>query len=120
MTLSGASGPLSEQQVLGLVPDFELDDTTAAFYGKKKRLASYDKAFPQSDAALIAIEMQDFASAIWGRRQPEVDGTLGLKAVAKCYAVLESGLAGLPVSAADVEEDRVCVYQEEINRSIGL
>lgn len=120
LTPSGASEPLSEQQVLDLVPDFELDDTTAAFYGKRKRLASYDKTFPQADAALIAIEMQDFANAIRGRSQPEVDGTLGLKAVAKCYAVLESGLAGLPVSVADVEADKVCAYQEEINRSVGL
>ena len=119
LTLSGASEPLSENQVLELVPEFELDSATAVFY-EKNRLASYEMEFSRSDATLIAIEMQDFAAAINGMGKPEVDGGLGLKAVAKCYAVLESGFAGLPVTVADVEEDRLFAYQEEINRSIGL
>jgi len=120
LTLSGSSEPLSGQEVLALVPDFELDDITAPFFSGQKRLASYDKTFPESDAALIAIEMQDFANAIRGDSKPEVDGAVGLKAVAECYAVLESGSAGIPVTLADVEQDRVNAYQEEINDSIGL
>ena len=45
---------------------------------------------------------------------------IGLDAVALTYAFLESGHLRQPVSFADVAEDRVNSYQQEINAAAGL
>jgi len=117
---SGGTGPLGEKEVLGLVPDFSLDDLTAAFFNGERRLSSYNLPFDEIDRTLIAIELQDFADAIISHKQPEVTGEVGLKDVALCYAILESGYLGEPVSFSDVLSDKVNAYQREINASIRL
>ena len=83
-------------------------------------MASYDLDSRQTDARNIAIELEDFARSILDRRPPEVTGQIGLNAVALVYAVLESGLAGRPVSFAEVAEDRLNDYQQSANDHIGL
>ena len=120
INLSGQARPLTEEEALKLVPQFELDDVTSRFFSGKRRLSSYQMPFAQADSSLIAIEMQDFGDAVLHGREPEVDGNTGLKAMAMCYAVLESGFSQQSVSLTDVVEDRVNAYQSEINDSIGL
>jgi len=120
VTPSGAQGPLPESETLALAPRFQLDEATARFFGGQRRLSSYQVPFEQVDRKLVAIELQDFANAVLNGTDPEVPGEAGLKAVALCYAILESGHAGRAVSFADVVEDRVNTYQAEINESVGL
>ena len=49
--------------MLALVPDFALDDVTAALFGAE-RLATYSLAWADIDANLLRIEQADFTAAI--------------------------------------------------------
>jgi predicted dehydrogenase len=120
LTKIGAQEPVAIEEVLDLVPNFHLDETTSRFFNGQKRLSSYKLTFEEIDRKLIAVELQDFADAVMTGGQPEVTGGVGLKAVALTYAFLESGLVNKPVSLKDVAEDKVNAYQREINESIGL
>ena len=112
--------PVPESELLNLVPDFELDDMTSRIFDGARRMYSYDMDFPQIDAKIIALELEDFADAIRTGSEPEVTGQVGLDAVALTYAFLESGAAKEPVSFADVAADRTNAYQQEINDAFGL
>ena len=68
----------------------------------------------------MAIEIHDFADAILTGRPPEVDGQLGLTAVAAVLAAFESGLAGRPVTMAEMLAGKVTAYQDDIDRGLGL
>lgn len=120
ITRSGEEASLAESDVLDLVPDFELNDLTAPFFGDKRRLTSYDMTFPEIDRTLLALELQDMAESVIDGREPEIPGQVGLDAVALVYAILESGHLGAPVSFADVAADRVNAYQQDANEAAGL
>ena len=120
LTKLGEPAPMTEDEVLELVPQFELDDRTAALFDGSRRLSSYEMPYERSDAKLIALELQEFGEAILSGRQPEVTGAMGLDAVALTFAILESGSLNEPVSLVDVAADRVNGYQREINESVGL
>ena len=77
-------------------------------------------SFQEVDSKIIAIEYHDFASAILNDQHPEVDGIVGMKAVAAIYGILESAVLGVSVKMSDVESGRICGYQEEIDRALGL
>jgi len=111
----GRNNPIVGDELLDLVPDFQLDDMTAEFWHGQKQMASYDMAFPDIDAKLVAIEYQDFGEAILSRREPEVGAEAGMKALAFAYGLLESGHAGQPVRLADVLSGTVSEYQQEID-----
>ena len=119
VTLSGGS-PVGQSDLLGQVPGFRLDETTARMFGGRERMTSYDAAFEVPDRKLIAIELQDFANAILSGGRPEVTGEEGLDAVALSYAILESGHVAQPVGFDDVRGDRVGAYQRSINEAVGL
>jgi predicted dehydrogenase len=74
--------------VLGLVPDYRLDDTTAALFGGD-RLTSYERHWAEIDANLLGIEQADFAAAIEQDREPEVNGEQGLRSLAVMAGLLE-------------------------------
>ena len=119
--LESASEPLDQQQMLDLVPDWELDDVTAKFFGGATRMGSYDVGFEAIDRILVAIEMQELASAIESNdRNVEVDAEVGMKALAVSYGLLESGNSGQPVSLADIMDGSVAEYQSEIDREAGI
>lgn len=101
--------------LLKLVPDWELDGKTAALWGGKRRMASYEMPFEEIDRKIIAIEYQDFVEAVEDGREPEVGPEGGMKALALLYAVLESGETGKPVKIGDVISGKVSAYQREIN-----
>jgi predicted dehydrogenase len=103
--------------ILDLVPDFHLDDITAALF-EKERLWRYDCDFEQTDKKLIAIEYADFARAIEKGTTPEVGTDQGTRSVAAVYAILESGLAGLPVRVEDVMSGKIDAYQREIDQTL--
>ncbi len=110
---------LSNADVLALVPDFELDEVTARVFGGN-RLSSYDAQFTNSDAKLIAIELQDLVSSITTGSELTVPGTIGLEAVALVYSILESGQAQVPVAFADVVNGDIDDYQREIDDHVGV
>ena len=120
VTRMGEQAPLAEQEVLDLVPGFQLDDLTSSVFGGQRTISSYDFPYEQTDGKFIAMGLQDFANAIIEGGRPEVTGEVGRDAVALTYAFLESGHVRQPVSFADVVEDRVNAYQQEINESAGL
>ena len=114
----GGETPVRDDQLLDLVPDFQLDDMTAAFWHGQRRMASYDMTFPEIDAKLVAIEYQDFGEAILSRREPEVGAEAGMKALAFAYGLLESGHVRQPVRLVDVLSGTVSAYQQEIDDAL--
>lgn len=85
------------EELLSLVPEFSLDDTTAALFGGE-RVFSYQTEYPIVDANLLAIEYADFADAILLDRQPEVAGIDGLRSLAMVYGFLESEHVGKAIT----------------------
>ena len=114
----GRDTPVTGDELLALVPDFQLDDMTAAFWNGQRRMAYYDMTFPEIDAKLVAIEYQDFGEAILSKREPEVGTEAGMKALAFAYGLLESGHARQPVRLADVLSGAVDEYQREIDDAL--
>ncbi len=119
--IEGRDAPLSESEMLGLVPDWELDDITAVLFEGKRRMSSYDIGFASIDRILIALEMEELARAIQSDKAPvEVDAEAGMKALAVAYGTLESGLSGEPVRLADIMDGTVAEYQRDIDQEAGI
>ncbi len=113
--------PLSETEMLDLVPDWELDDITATLFGGMRRMGSYDVGFAAIDRMLIALEMEELARAIQsGKTRVEVDAEVGMKALAVAYGTLESGSSGEPVLLRDIMDGTVAEYQQEIDEEAGI
>ncbi len=111
---------IDDASMLDLVPDFRLDEATAALFGGE-RLWRYDFPFEETDRKLIAVEYADFALGILGARPVEVDLEQGARSVAVSYALMESGYAGgVVLSVEDVLNEKVGAYQADINVSLGL
>jgi predicted dehydrogenase len=104
---------LPASELLRLAPGYLLDNVTAALFGGE-RLTSYQMAFADVDANLLAIELADFAEAIAGDRQPEVDGMGGLRALAVSYGLIESDRLGRSVNMAELLSGKPMPYQQEI------
>ena len=84
-------------------------------------MGSYDVGFEAIDRILVAIEMQELATAIEsGNRNVEVDAEVGMKALAVSYGILESGYSGQPVSLSDIMDGSVADYQAEIDRDARI
>lgn len=116
--LRRADSTLRGAAIATALPGFELDPLTRALFGTDG--TEYDLPGAQVDAALLAIELHDFAAAIVGSGRPEVDGRDGLLAVAAVLAAYESDLAGRSVSMADVLDSTVSAYQDGIDAALGL
>jgi len=107
-------GEVKGEALLELVPDFFLDAATTRLFGGD-RLCSYSMTFPEADRKLLAIEYHEFGQCILTGRTPEVDGIVGRKAVALCYAAFESSVIDRPVTLDEIESERVGIYEAEIN-----
>jgi predicted dehydrogenase len=112
---------INDARLLDMVPDFHLDQATSVLFGGN-RLWRYDFPFEQIDRKLIAVEYADFGLGITGERPVEVDLDQGTRSVAVSYAMLESGVAGRPLTIAEVLAlaETVDAYQQEINVSLGI
>ncbi len=104
---------VSDEELLALLPDFHLDPTTAALFGAD-RLSSYDRPWAATDAALLAIELDDFADAIVSNRPPEVTGADGLRSLALVYGFLEADRLGRTVGIDELLTSDDLPYQAEI------
>ncbi len=107
-------------ELLDLVPDFELDDITSTLWDGERRLASYEMDFRQIDFKIIAIEYMDFARAIADGGEPEVGSQEGMAALGLAYGVMESGESNQAVMIDDVISGRVRRFQAEIDRAAGI
>ncbi len=105
--------------LLDLVPDFQLDAITAKLFGAD-RLASYDIPFPAADRKLLAIELYELGACISNGTTPEVDGLMGRRAAALCYAAFEASVLNRPVTLDEVESEKVGSYEAEINAQLKL
>lgn len=114
LTRHGAAAPLSEEELLELVPDFRLDPTTAALFGGE-RLTRYELEWADVDANLLAIEQDDFAEAVLSGREPEVGGDDGLRSLALVYGFLEAERLGRVVTTAELLAGAAHAYQDEID-----
>ena len=118
MTLEG-KGSIADERILEFVPDFHLDEITAALFGGD-RLWHYDFPFPETDRKLLAVEYADFAGAILKGQKPEVDLMKATRSVGLPYAMLEASKLGRAVSMEEIMREEVSAYQDEINKDIGL
>ena len=80
----------------------------------------YELDFLASDARHTAVELHDFGEAILTGRAPEVDGRLGMTALAAILGVYESALAGRAVTMDEVLAGEVREYQRDIDEALGL
>jgi predicted dehydrogenase len=110
---------ITREALLEFVPDYHLDDLSAVLFGDD-RPTYYDLTFPEADSKLLALEYHEFGECILTGKQPEVDSLTGRRALAVCYAGLESGVLDRPVTIQEVETEEVDAYQEEINREWGI
>ena len=105
---------ITGEGLLALAPDFHLDDITARLFGGD-RLAAYHLPFPAADRKLLAIELYEMAECIRSGASPEVDGLVGRRAVAMCYAAFESSVLNRPVTLDEIETEQLGSYEAEIN-----
>lgn len=115
---AGQDTRLSAGEILALVPDFRLDDVTAAVFGSD-RLTSYDLPFAEIDSNLLAIEQDDFARSIHENRSPEVDGAFGLRSLAISYGFIDAERLGRPVEIDELLAGRDSPYQDEIDAAVS-
>jgi predicted dehydrogenase len=113
----GQTGAIGGDEQLALVPDFALDATTTALFGRD-RLATYDLPFADIDANLLAIEFADFARAIETSDEPEVGGEQGLRSLAIAYGFLESERVGRILPVDELLDGRSTPYQDEIDLTL--
>ncbi len=108
---------INDQRILDLVPDFRLDAVTTDLFGGD-RLWNY--SFTQGDAKNIAMEYGEFAEAIAGNKEIEVDAYQGTRSVAVSYAILESGATGQIVQMDRMLDESINTYQREIDEGLGI
>lgn len=109
---------LQGEDILPLLPNFQVSEITERLFGR--HVVQYEFPFPVTDAKHMAIEFHDFAEAIIKGRPPEVDGYLGMSAVAAILGAYESALAGRAVRMEELLAGTVRAYQEDIDAALGL
>lgn len=73
------------------------------------------KWFPLGLRDSFALSQYDWLRAIADSRQPETDGTEGLRDLAAAYALVESAAARREIAVEDVISGRVGTYQQPID-----
>ena len=120
VTLAGEPRPLDGEALLGRLPDFALDALTRQLFDGAPRLGHYELPVDAVNARLVAYQLEELARCVRQDVAPEVDGALGLQAMAVPLAMLESGLAGQAVALDDVLALRCERYQAPINAALGI
>ena len=111
---------ITGDDLLDLVPNWQLDDITSLYFDNKKRISSYDYSFEEIDRKLIAIEIHDLADSIINNRTPEDDSKVGMDALALAYAALESGESGKIIKIEDVISGKSNSYQKIIDDELNI
>jgi len=114
----GRDERVTSDEMLELVPDFCLDETTGSLFGGD-RVPAYDLPFGVVDANLLAIAQDDFARSIIDGRPPEVDGAFGLRSLAIAYGFIEAERLGRAVAIDALLAGRDSPYQDEIDAELS-
>jgi len=109
---------LKGNDIAKLLNKFPVDEITEIFFGKGN--LTYQLPHQAIDSKLMALEFYDFASAIINGGKPEVTGEVGMNAVAAILGAYESNLIGRMVSFDEIISEQVTLYQDEINKELGL
>ena len=110
---AGKDVAVAQEDLLTLVPDFALDDTTAALFGGQ-RITTYSMPYPDIDSGLLGIEQADFVEAVEQNREPDVNGEQGLRSLALIFGVIEAERLGRMVTTDEVLQRRDLPYELEI------
>ncbi|MBM3276606.1 MAG: Gfo/Idh/MocA family oxidoreductase [Candidatus Handelsmanbacteria bacterium] len=113
----GRGKELQGADILSLLPNFQMTEITNRLFDQK---VVYELPFPPIDAKHMAIEFHDFGEAVLKGGTPEVDGHLGMTAVAAILGAYESAVAGRAVSMEEILSGKVRAYQEDIDVALGL
>ena len=105
---------IPESELLALVPDFAVDELSAALFGGERQ-SSYQMAFTDIDTSLLGIEQVDFIDAIVKDREPEVTGEIGLRALALLMGFLETELLGRIATMAELTTSESLPYEALVN-----
>ena len=116
----GDGTEVTGDDLLALVPDWELDDITSILWDGARRISSYEMEFKAIDSKILAYEYLDMVHAAETGGQPEVGPKEGMDALALAYGLMESGAKGVPVSIEDVVEGRESAFQDEIDAEMGI
>lgn len=108
--INGQDAAVDPADLLKLVPDFALDDVTAALFGGEK-VFSYDMQWADIDANLLGVEQADFVAAIEEDREPEVNAEQGLRSLAMVMGFLESEQLGRVVTVDEMLRGETAVYE---------
>jgi predicted dehydrogenase len=114
---AGKDVPVPTEELLALVPDFALDDVTAALFGGE-RITAYQMPYADIDANLLGIEQRDFVDAVQANREMDVTGVQGLRSLALIFGAIESERLGRMVTTEEVLQRRDLPYEMEIIRSM--
>jgi predicted dehydrogenase len=114
---AGKDEVIPQEELLNLVPDFALDDVTAALFGGE-RITTYSMPYPDIDANLLGIEQADFVQAVQDGREMDVTGEQGLRSLALIFGVLEAERLGRMVTLDEVLQRRDMPYEMEIVRML--
>ncbi len=87
---------LEGDKLVEALPDFHLNEIESSLFGERPGGYSFESTV--TDRKLIAAEVWDFIEALRCRREPEVNGKLGLRSVAIISALTRSALSGEPIS----------------------
>ena len=118
--LADREQPITGNDLLALVPRWELDDVTSRLWEGKRRFTSYEMSFEEIDRKVTAVVLKDFADAATEGKPAEVGTEMGMKALAMAYALLESGQIGRAVTLDEVLDGSVCEYQADIDSGLGV
>jgi len=110
--------PIPESELLGLVPDFAVNELTAALFGGERQ-SSYQMTFPDIDTSLLGIEQVDFVEAIVEDRAPEVTGEIGLRALALIMGFLETELLGRIATMDELTTSESLPYEALVNQAVA-
>jgi len=115
---AGKDVPVSQEDLLNLVPDFHLEPTTAALFGGD-RLTTYDMPWAEIDSGLLGVEQRDFVEAVQQNREPDVNGEQGLRSLALIMGVVEAERLGRIVTTEEVLQGRDMPYELEIIQAMN-
>lgn len=109
---------IPESELLALVPDFAVNELTAALFGCERQ-SSYQMTFPDIDTSLLGIEQVDFVEAIVEDRAPEVTGEIGLRALALIMGFLETELLGRIATMDELTASESLPYEALVNQALA-
>ncbi|MCY3596251.1 MAG: Gfo/Idh/MocA family oxidoreductase, partial [Rhodospirillales bacterium] len=109
ITRRGDRSELVGDQILDLVPEFELPQVTAHLFGGN-RFGRIEMGFNEIDARITASEFWELGDCILNDKRPEVGISEGRAALAVVLGTIESGLATRSVRISDLLEGRLSAY----------